>query len=299
LPNNEITFASLNLAQPLMRAIADAGYTTPTPVQAQAIPLVLAGGDLLAGAQTGTGKTAGFTLPILHLLSEKPAANPRPGRPRCLILVPTRELAAQVEDSVQTYGKYLPLKSMVMFGGVNINPQIKALRGQMDILVATPGRLLDHAGQKTLDLSGVEILVLDEADRMLDMGFIRDIKKILVLLPKQRQNLLFSATFSDEIKTLSDGLLHNPGYVEVARRNSTVELISQSVHLVPQRLKSHLRLEAGAGVHPHQARGEPVDRKADRGRHPRRGDTRQQEPTGTYQSPGAIQGRVTAGAGRH
>ena len=244
MPNNEITFASLNLAQPLMHAIADAGYTKPTPVQAQAIPLVLAGGDLLAGAQTGTGKTAGFTLPILHLLSAKPAVShpggQRPGRPRCLILVPTRELAAQVEESVQTYGKYLPLKSMVMFGGVNINPQMKALRGQVDILVATPGRLLDHAGQKTLDLSGVEILVLDEADRMLDMGFIRDIKKILALLPKQRQNLLFSATFSDEIKTLSDGLLHKPGYVEVARRNSTVELISQSIHLVPQKLKSHL-----------------------------------------------------------
>ena len=238
--SNEVTFSSLNLAEPLMRAIADAGYTKPTPVQAQAIPLVLAGGDLLAGAQTGTGKTAGFTLPILHLLSEKPAAHRHPGRPRCLILVPTRELAAQVEQSVQTYGKYLPLNSMVMFGGVNINPQIKALRGQMDILVATPGRLLDHVGQKTLDLSGVEILVLDEADRMLDMGFIRDIKKILALLPRQRQNLLFSATFSDEIKTLADGLLHNPGYVEVARRNSTVELISQSVHLVPQKLKSHL-----------------------------------------------------------
>jgi len=238
--SNEITFAGLKLAQPLMRAIADAGYTQPTPVQAQAIPLVLAGGDLLAGAQTGTGKTAGFTLPILHLLTAKPIANQRPGRPRCLILVPTRELAAQVEESVQTYGKYLALKSMVMFGGVNINPQIKALRGQMDILVATPGRLLDHVGQKTLDLSGVEILVLDEADRMLDMGFIRDIKKILALLPKQRQNLLFSATFSDEIKTLADGLLHNPGYVEVARRNSTVELIEQSVHLVPQKLKSYL-----------------------------------------------------------
>ena len=224
-----------------MHAIADAGYTKPTPVQAQAIPLVMAGGDLLAGAQTGTGKTAGFTLPILHLLSATPpVASPRPGRPRCLIMVPTRELAAQVEESVQTYGKYLTLKSMVMFGGVNINPQIKALRGQVDILVATPGRLLDHVGQNTLDLSGVEILVLDEADRMLDMGFIRDIKKILALLPKKRQNLLFSATFSDEIKALSDGLLHNPGYVEVARRNSTVELISQSVHLVPQRLKSHL-----------------------------------------------------------
>ncbi len=240
MSNIEITFASLNLAQPLMRAIADAGYTTPTPVQAQAIPLVLAGGDLLAGAQTGTGKTAGFTLPILHLLSAKPTEDPLPGQPRCLILVPTRELAAQVEESVQTYGKYLPLKSMVMFGGVNINPQIKTLRGNIDILVATPGRLLDHVGQKTLDLSAIEILVLDEADRMLDMGFIRDIKKILALLPKQRQNLLFSATFSDEIKSLADGLLHNPGYVEVARRNSTVELISQSVHLVPQRLKSYL-----------------------------------------------------------
>ncbi|HXU92897.1 MAG TPA: DEAD/DEAH box helicase [Gallionella sp.] len=238
--STEISFAGLNLAEPILRAIADAGYTHPTPVQAQAIPQVLKGGDLLAGAQTGTGKTAGFTLPVLHRLSEKPAANPRAGTPRCLILTPTRELAAQVEESVQTYGKYLPLKSMVMFGGVNINPQIKALRSQVDILVATPGRLLDHVGQKTLDLSGIEILVLDEADRMLDMGFIRDIKKILALLPKQRQNLLFSATFSDEIKTLADGLLHNPGYVEVARRNTTSELVEQSVHLVPQKLKSHL-----------------------------------------------------------
>lgn len=238
--NTAITFASLNLAEPLMRAIHDAGYTQPTPVQAQAIPLVLAGGDLLAGAQTGTGKTAGFTLPVLHLLNVKPAANPRPGCPRCLILTPTRELAAQVEESVQTYGKYLSLKSMVMFGGVNINPQIKALRGQVDILVATPGRLLDHLSQKTLDLSAVEILILDEADRMLDMGFIRDIKKILALLPKKRQNLLFSATFSEEIKTLSDGLLNNPGFVEVARRNTTSELVTQSVHMVAQKLKSHL-----------------------------------------------------------
>ncbi len=238
--SNEITFASLNLAEPLMRAINDAGYTHPTPVQQQAIPPVLAGGDLLAGAQTGTGKTAGFTLPILHLLNAKPLAQPRPGRPRCLILTPTRELAAQVEESVQTYGKYLSLKSMVMFGGVNINPQMKALRSHVDILVATPGRLLDHVGQKTLDLSGVEILVLDEADRMLDMGFIRDIRKILALLPKQRQNLLFSATFSDEIKTLADGLLNNPGLVEVARRNTTSELVEQSVHMIPQKLKSHL-----------------------------------------------------------
>ncbi|MDH2918436.1 MAG: DEAD/DEAH box helicase [Sideroxydans sp.] len=240
MSNTPITFASLNLAEPLLRAITEAGYTSPTPVQAQAIPLVLAGGDLLAGAQTGTGKTAGFTLPLLHRLSQKAAVNPRPGKPRCLILTPTRELAAQVEESVQTYGKYLPLKSMVMFGGVNINPQMKALRDTVDILVATPGRLLDHLNQKTLDLSGVEIFILDEADRMLDMGFIRDIRKILAVLPKQRQNLLFSATFSDEIKTLADGLLNNPGYVEVARRNTTSELVSQSVHMIPQKLKSYL-----------------------------------------------------------
>ena len=242
--STEILFADLGLAPPLLRAITDAGYTTPTPIQAQAIPLVLAGGDLLAAAQTGTGKTAGFTLPILHRLSENPLENQKPGRPRCLILVPTRELAAQVEASVQTYGKHLQLNSMVMFGGVNINPQFKALKGRVDILVATPGRLLDHLGQKTVDLSGVEILVLDEADRMLDMGFIRDIKKILALLPKQRQNLLFSATFSDEIKTLSDGLLNKPGLIEVARRNAPSELVTQSAYMVAQDQKrdflSHL-----------------------------------------------------------
>jgi ATP-dependent RNA helicase RhlE len=237
--SQEIKFADLGLAQPLLRAIEDAGYTKPTPVQAQAIPQVLKGGDLLAGAQTGTGKTAGFTLPILHLLSEKPFT-PKAGRPRCLILVPTRELAAQVEESVKTYGKYLKHSSMVMFGGVGINPQIDRLRKPLDILVATPGRLLDHVGQKTLDLSGIEILVLDEADRMLDMGFIRDIKKILALLPKQRQNLLFSATFSDEIKALADGLLHNPGFVEVARRNTASELVEQTVHLVQQSHKRDL-----------------------------------------------------------
>jgi len=242
--STETQFADLGLAPTLLRAIADAGYTVPTPIQAQAIPQVLAGGDLLAAAQTGTGKTAGFTLPILHRLSENPIENQRPGRPRCLILVPTRELAAQVEASVQTYGKHLQLNSMVMFGGVNINPQFKALKGRVDILVATPGRLLDHVGQKTVDLSGVEILVLDEADRMLDMGFIRDIRKILALLPKKRQNLLFSATFSDEIKTLSNGLLHEPGLVEVARRNAPSELVAQSVYLVAQDQKrdflSHL-----------------------------------------------------------
>ncbi|NMG43090.1 DEAD/DEAH box helicase [Aromatoleum toluvorans] len=236
---SEVSFASLGLAEPLLRAISESGYTQPTPIQAQAIPLVLAGGDLLAAAQTGTGKTAGFTLPLLHRLSTTSAAV-KPGRPRCLILTPTRELAAQVEESVQTYGKHLPLTSMVMFGGVNINPQIAALKKRVDILVATPGRLLDHAGQKTIDLSGVEILVLDEADRMLDMGFIRDIRKVLALLPKQRQNLLFSATFSDEIRSLANGLLNNPGCVEVARRNTTTELVEQSVYLVPQKQKRDL-----------------------------------------------------------
>ncbi|HRH74069.1 MAG TPA: DEAD/DEAH box helicase, partial [Zoogloea sp.] len=235
-----ITFADLALCEPIQRAIADTGYTVPTPIQAQAIPQVLAGGDLMAAAQTGTGKTAGFTLPILHILSEEHAHNIKPGRPRCLILTPTRELAAQVEESVQTYGKHLPLTSMVMFGGVAINPQIAKLKKKVDILVATPGRLLDHCTQKTIDLSGVEILVLDEADRMLDMGFIRDIKKILAMLPKKRQNLLFSATFSDEIKALADGLLHEPGFVEVARRNTASELVTQSVHLCPQKVKREL-----------------------------------------------------------
>ena len=221
-----------------MRAISDAGYTTPTPIQAKAIPQVLSGGDLLAGAQTGTGKTAGFTLPLLHILSTTPAKYAK--SPRCLILTPTRELAAQVEDSVKTYGKYVKLTSTVIFGGVNINPQTARLKKPLDILVATPGRLLDHANQRNVDLSGVEILVLDEADRMLDMGFIRDIKKLLAMLPKVRQNLLFSATFSDEIKQLSDSLLNKPAFVEVARRNTASELVEQTVHLVRQAHKRDL-----------------------------------------------------------
>jgi ATP-dependent RNA helicase RhlE len=233
-------FNDLGLAEPILRAINDAGYTTPTPIQVQAIPQVLTGGDLLAGAQTGTGKTAGFTLPILHILSQKPVAELGKGRPRCLMLTPTRELAAQIEESVKTYGKYLSLTSTVIFGGVNINPQMSRLRKPLDILVATPGRLLDLANQKAVDLSGVEILVLDEADRMLDMGFIRDIKKILDLLPKARQNLLFSATFSDEIKALADGLLNNPGFVEVARRNTASELVEQTVHMISQSFKREL-----------------------------------------------------------
>ncbi len=243
------SFADLELADTLLRAIAETGYTAPTPIQAQAIPQVLKGGDLLAAAQTGTGKTAGFTLPILHRLMQNKPAKRTPGRPRCLILTPTRELTAQVAESVQVYGKYTGLSSMVMFGGVNINPQISALRKPLDILVATPGRLLDHAGQKTIDLSGVEILVLDEADRMLDMGFIRDIRKVLALLPKSRQNLLFSATFSDEIRELARGVLNNPGEVSVTPRNTATELVTQTVHLVDQAHKrdlvSHLIRESG------------------------------------------------------
>jgi ATP-dependent RNA helicase RhlE len=233
-------FTELGLHADILRAINDHGYTTPTPIQVKAIPEVLAGGDLLAAAQTGTGKTAGFTLPILHRLMESRSGQTITGRPRCLIMTPTRELAAQVEESVKTYGKYLPLKSMVMFGGVGMSPQVKQLRNRVDILVATPGRLLDHHQQRTLDLSGIEILVLDEADRMLDMGFIRDIRKILALLPKKRQNLLFSATFSSEIKTLADGLLDNPAMVEVARRNMTTELVEQSVTMVDKNRKREL-----------------------------------------------------------
>ncbi|MEC5384518.1 DEAD/DEAH box helicase [Uliginosibacterium sp. H3] len=233
-----MSFASLGLSESILRAVSERGYTDPTPIQAQAIPAVLSGGDLLAGAQTGTGKTAGFTLPILQRLS---TTEPRKaGAIRALVLTPTRELAAQVEESVREYGKHTDISSMVMFGGVSINPQITQLKKRVDVLVATPGRLLDHVQQKTLDLSNVEILVLDEADRMLDMGFIRDIKKVLALLPKQRQNLLFSATFSDEIKALADGLLNNPALIEVARRNQTTELVEQKAMLVEQRAKRHL-----------------------------------------------------------
>lgn len=235
-----MTFAALGLSDELVRAVTELGYVTPTPIQEQAIPVVLSGRDLLAGAQTGTGKTAGFTLPILQRLaaSAKVAAGKAPIR--ALVLIPTRELAAQVEDSVRDYGKYLKITSMTMIGGVNINPQIQRLKSRVDILVATPGRLLDHLQQKTLDLSHIEILVLDEADRMLDMGFIRDIKKILAILPRQRQNLLFSATFSDEIKVLADGLLNKPEIIEVARRNATAELISQKIYPVDRERKREL-----------------------------------------------------------
>ncbi|HMQ73361.1 MAG TPA: DEAD/DEAH box helicase, partial [Rubrivivax sp.] len=235
-------FTDLGLAEPLLRAVREQGYDTPTPIQQQAIPAVLAGGDLMAGAQTGTGKTAGFTLPMLHRLAAAGPKRDARGRIaiRALILTPTRELAAQVEESVRTYGKYLPLKSMVMFGGVGMQPQIDRLRQGVDILVATPGRLLDHYGQRTLDLSQVEIFVLDEADRMLDMGFIHDIKKVLAVLPAKKQSLLFSATFSDEIKALADRLLNQPALIEVARRNSPVEGIVQKVHPVGRERKKEL-----------------------------------------------------------
>ena len=235
-------FAGLGLSAELTRAVADQGYTQPTPVQLQAIPPILEGRDVLAGAQTGTGKTAGFALPLLQRLTARANGSFSPARHpvRALILTPTRELAAQVEESVRTYGKYLPLKSTLIFGGVGINPQIQALRRGVDILVATPGRLLDHVQQKTVDLSRVEILVLDEADRMLDMGFIRDIRRILALLPSRRQNLLFSATFTDEIRKLADGLLHAPVLIQVARRNAESELVAQCVYCVSQAQKREL-----------------------------------------------------------
>ncbi|MBU9222784.1 DEAD/DEAH box helicase [Burkholderia multivorans] len=236
-----MSFESLGLAEPLVKAVNELGYTSPTPIQQQAIPAVLGGGDLLAGAQTGTGKTAGFTLPILQRLHTFYTEHRGAKRAvRALILTPTRELAAQVEESVRAYSKYLKLRSTVMFGGVSINPQIDALKRGVDIVVATPGRLLDHMQQKTIDLSDLDILVLDEADRMLDMGFIHDIKRVLAKLPPRRQNLLFSATFSDEIKALADSLLDSPALIEVARRNTTAETVAQKIHPVDRDRKREL-----------------------------------------------------------
>jgi ATP-dependent RNA helicase RhlE len=234
-----MSFDSLGLTADLLRAVAEEGYATPTPIQQQAIPVILQGRDVLAGAQTGTGKTAGFTLPMLQLLAAQPVQGRR--RIRALVLVPTRELAAQVADSIETYGRHLPkLSTAVVFGGVSINPQIATLRRGVDILVATPGRLLDHAQQRTVDLSSVEILVLDEADRMLDMGFIRDIRRILAMLPVRRQNLLFSATFSDEIRALANGLLDRPAQIEVARRNTPTELVTHAIYPVDRARKREL-----------------------------------------------------------
>ena len=235
-------FEELNLAPAILKAVLEQGYDTPTPIQVQAIPAVLAGSDLLGGAQTGTGKTAAFTLPLLQRLSTEPRLVNRRGvnAVRALIMTPTRELAAQVEESVRVYGKYLDITSMVMFGGVGMGAQIDKLRRGVDILVATPGRLLDHAQQGTLDLSQVQVLILDEADRMLDMGFIHDIKKVLALVPKQKQTLLFSATFSDEIRELANGLLRNPVSIQVTPRNTTVQRITQTIHPVGRAKKKAL-----------------------------------------------------------
>ncbi|MBD2346823.1 DEAD/DEAH box helicase [Anabaena subtropica] len=238
-----MSFSNLGLSNKIILAVTERGYTKPTPIQMQAIPAVLSGRDLLAGSQTGTGKTASFTLPLLHRLSsDKNITSTSNGYSpiRALILTPTRELAAQVELSVREYGKYLELNTMAMFGGVSINPQKRLLKGRVDILVATPGRLLDHVQQGTVNLSHIEILVLDEADRMLDMGFIRDIRRILSLLPKQRQNLLFFATFSEEIKALATGLLDRPKMIEVARRNVTAETVAQKVYKVDRDKKRQL-----------------------------------------------------------
>jgi ATP-dependent RNA helicase RhlE len=239
-----MNFEELNLAPAIMQAVRELGYDTPTPIQAQAIPAVLAGQDLLAGAQTGTGKTAAFTLPMLHKLSQsEPGKNRFGGKAiRALVLTPTRELAAQVEESVRDYGKYLQLDSTVIFGGVGMNPQISKVKKGVDILVATPGRLLDLQGQGFLDLSTVEILVLDEADRMLDMGFIHDVKKVLALVPKDKQSLLFSATFSDEIRELAANLLKNPQSIQVTPSNTTVQRISQVIHPVGRSKKKDVLL---------------------------------------------------------
>ncbi|EDZ63735.1 putative RNA-helicase, DEAD/DEAH box family [Sulfurimonas gotlandica GD1] len=234
-----MSFNTLGLSAPLLKAIKEQGYTEPTPIQKQAIPVILNRKDILAGAQTGTGKTAGFTLPMLELLSRAKHTSGK-HHVKALILTPTRELAAQVAESVEVYGKHLPFKSCVIFGGVKINPQIVQLRKGIDIVIATPGRLLDHISQKTIDLSKVDFLILDEADRMLDMGFINDIRKILEILPKQRQNLLFSATYSDEIKKLSDRLLNSPTLIEVARRNTASETVKQAVYPVDKERKREL-----------------------------------------------------------
>ncbi|GKX54312.1 ATP-dependent RNA helicase RhlE [Leminorella grimontii] len=236
-----MSFDSLGLSADILRAVEEMGYRQPTPIQQQAIPVVLSGRDLMACAQTGTGKTAGFTLPLLQrLITTSPAAKGGRRPVRALILTPTRELAAQIGENVSDYSRYLKIRSLVVFGGVSINPQMMKLRGGVDVLVATPGRLLDLAHQNAVDLSQVEILVLDEADRMLDMGFIHDIRRVLARLPAKRQNLLFSATFSNDIRALASTLLHNPASVEVAPRNAPSELVDQKVHFVDKKRKREL-----------------------------------------------------------
>ena len=232
-----MTFSNLGLSAELLRAVTDQGYTAPTPIQAQAIPTILESRDLMATAQTGTGKTAAFTLPLLQRLSTSGSAK---GRVRALVLVPTRELAAQVADAVRTYGRHLQLRCVQVYGGVNINPQFRELRGPVDILVATPGRLIDHMQRGSVNLSGVETLILDEADRMLDMGFMPAIERIVKQLPKNRQTLLFSATFSDSIRTLAQRFLQNPASIEVARRNAAAESVTQSAYYVDHARKREL-----------------------------------------------------------
>jgi len=231
-----MSFTSLGLSAPILKAVAQKGYDTPSPIQAQAIPAVLEGKDVMAAAQTGTGKTAGFTLPLLEILSNGKRAQAK--QVRALVLTPTRELAAQVAESVETYGKFLPLSSAVIFGGVGIGPQISKLGKGVDILVATPGRLLDLYNQRALNFSQLEVLILDEADRMLDMGFIHDIKKILKVLPAKRQNLMFSATFSDDIRNLAKGLVNNPVEISVTPRNATANTVEQFVYPVDQSQKT-------------------------------------------------------------
>jgi ATP-dependent RNA helicase RhlE len=274
-----MTFDQLDLSDPLLRAVAAQGYTEPTPIQAQAIPAVLSGRDVMAAAQTGTGKTAGFTLPILQRLMTSGPQHPH--RVRALIITPTRELAAQVGQSVETYGAHLPFKSTVVFGGVKINPQISKLRRGVDILVATPGRLLDLHEQGAVTFSDLEILVLDEADRMLDMGFIHDIRRILKLLPAERQNLLFSATFAPEIRNLVNQILRNPVSVEVAPPNATADRVEQRVHPVDKSKKAAVLREL---IVDNDWRQVLVFTRTKHG-----GDSRQQEPGRPYPSAGGLQ----------
>jgi len=234
-----MSFTTLGLSEPLLKAVKEQGYTEPTPIQKQAIPVIIDKKDVLAAAQTGTGKTAGFTLPLLQRLDQT-RPQMKKLQIRALVLTPTRELAAQVAESVKLYGKYMPYKSTMIFGGVGINPQLATIRKGVDIVIATPGRLLDIAGQRGIDFSALEVLILDEADRMLDMGFIHDIKKLMKMMPQNKQTLLFSATFSPEIKKLASGLLNKPETIEVARQNKTADQISQVVHYVDKHRKREL-----------------------------------------------------------
>jgi ATP-dependent RNA helicase RhlE len=288
-----VLFKNLGLSTELLRAVEKQGYDAATPIQQQAVPLVLQGKDLLAGAQTGTGKTAAFTLPLLQKLQSKHKEG-RKSFPRALILTPTRELAAQVHDNVQSYGSYLPFRSAVIFGGVGINPQKQKLIKGVDIVVATPGRLLDHVQQRSIDLSRVEMLVLDEADRMLDMGFIHDIRRVLKHLPKERQTLLLSATFSREIQQLAAEFLHRPAEIQVTPQNTATELVQQIVYPVDKKRKTrasvttHRRRELGtsADLHADEAQREPARRAVEQGRYQLCSDSRQQVPRRPHASPG-------------